>query len=195
MSGEPKRTRNEPNGIGETEGRGLLWDGVGGGVSGACALPIEGEEMEEEEVIYVKTKERKESWESIRSEGRESLNLMGVGRGTQDRGTQGTSLTPKQMRERAKEIGIVIHVPEMPPYTKMFREELTNNRKEEMLLALYRGEAKIAWQKEHTSLDRDKILKALRKMQFLPQDIGYRMEKREIYTRLVEKARVRTNLI
>ena len=64
-----------------------------------------------------------------------------------------------------------------------------------MLLALYRGEAKITWQKEYTSLDRDKIIKALRKRQLLPQDIGYRMEKWEIYTRLVEKARVRTNLI
>ena len=49
-----------------------------------------------------------------------------MGRGMQDRGPQGTSLTPKQMREEAKEIGIVIHVPEMPPYTKMFREGLTN---------------------------------------------------------------------
>ena len=82
VSGEPKRTRNDPTGIRKTEGRGLLWDGVGDGVRGACALPIEGEEMEEEEVIYAKIKERKGSWESIRSEGRESLNLTGVGRGT-----------------------------------------------------------------------------------------------------------------
>ena len=40
VSCEQKRTRNDPTGTRETEGRGLLWDGVGDGVRGACALPI-----------------------------------------------------------------------------------------------------------------------------------------------------------
>ena len=56
VSGEPKRTRNDQTRTREGEGMGLSWDGGEDGVRRACALPIEGEEMEEEEVIHAITK-------------------------------------------------------------------------------------------------------------------------------------------
>ena len=76
------------------------------------------------------------------------------------------------MREKAKEIGIVIHVPEMPPYTKMFREGLTYIRKEEMIRALYRREAKLTWQKKHKSGQRQNNKSTKKKA---PAPTGYRI--------------------
>ena len=67
------------------------------------------------------------------------------------------------MRAKAKELGLIVHVPERQPYIKMFQEGLNSYKKEEMINAIYKGEAKITWIRDIKLVDKSKIIKSLQK--------------------------------
>ena len=93
------------------------------------------------------------------------------------------------MRAKAKELGLIVHVPDRQPYTAMFQEGLNSYKKEEMLNAVYRGEAKITWIRDIKQVDKPKIIRSLQKRVLLPQDLVFRLEKKDVYNRIQEKPR------
>ena len=71
------------------------------------------------------------------------------------------SFSSAEMRAKAKELGLIVHVPECQPYIKMFQEGLNSYKKEEMIKAIYKGEAKITWIRDIKLVDKAKIIKSL----------------------------------
>ena len=99
------------------------------------------------------------------------------------------SLSSVEMRAKAKELGLIVHVPERQPYIKMFQEGLNSYKKEEMINAIYKGDAKITWIRDIKLVDKTKIIKSLQKRVLLPQDLVFRMEKKDVYNRIQERPR------
>ena len=93
------------------------------------------------------------------------------------------------MREEAKELGIIVHVPQHQPFIKMFQEGLNSYKKEEMIKAVYKGETKITWIREIKLTDKAKIIKSLQRRVLLPQDPAFCQEKKDVISRLQERPR------